>query len=393
MNTSPCRAIRRRRHPARSLRGTVLIYCIVAFTTLSGFVSLGVDLGRAQLAKTELQRAADAAARYAAQGVSDGTYLSKAQAAASANTVDSTPLTLLASDVTLGTWSNGAFTAGGANPNAVRVVAVRSAARGTAVPLLFAQVIGIQSCNVTATTIARNNGTSVGKYCIASDTATTFVSGKTDSYDSSSGAYSAATAGSSGDITSNGTVSLTGSPTKIKGDVEYATTYTSLAATVTGTVTKLTTPNNYPDPTPPAAGSYTYYGTQSIASGTTTLSGGTYYVDNFTMSGGTYNFTGPTTLYINGSITLSGGQINTYQNKAANLRIINLSNNLVSVANTPLTADLYAPNSTINLSGTSTQLYGRMVGKSVSLTNSSVHYDTGLLTVPSLADGGISIVR
>ncbi len=43
--------------------GMAFIYIIVALVAMLGFCSFAVDLGRVQTAKTELRRAADAAAR------------------------------------------------------------------------------------------------------------------------------------------------------------------------------------------------------------------------------------------------------------------------------------------------------------------------------------------
>jgi Flp pilus assembly protein TadG len=122
------------------------VYTMVAFTALCGVVSLSVDYGRVQLANAELQSSADAAARHAATGLSNGTAVAKAQSVAEQNYVDGSPLTLLSSDVQTGTWnsSTGTFTAGGSSPNAVRVIAYRTTARGTAISL-FAQAIGKSS--------------------------------------------------------------------------------------------------------------------------------------------------------------------------------------------------------------------------------------------------------
>src|SRR3954464_3731204 len=55
-------------------RGMSLIYMAVAVPVLAGFCSLAVDWARVQLVKSELQAAADAAARYAVTGLADGTY-------------------------------------------------------------------------------------------------------------------------------------------------------------------------------------------------------------------------------------------------------------------------------------------------------------------------------
>ena len=59
--------------------GMALVYGIVMVTVLLAFASLAVDLGRVQLAKTELRQAADAAARYAVTGIDDGTIIERAR--------------------------------------------------------------------------------------------------------------------------------------------------------------------------------------------------------------------------------------------------------------------------------------------------------------------------
>src|SRR5437867_6406007 len=134
-------------------RGFSLVWTIVCITVLMTFVSLAVDLGRVQCAKTELYRAADAAARYAATGISDGTSATKAIAAAADNNVDGSPLVLTSNDVVPGTWSNGTFTAGGASPNAVKITASRTSARGNAIPLTFARMIGTVGCDISTTVV------------------------------------------------------------------------------------------------------------------------------------------------------------------------------------------------------------------------------------------------
>ena len=80
-------------HPNRH-RGSSLIYALIAMAAMIAVLSLGVDLGRVQLAKTELRGAADAAARYAATGLSDGTATSRAISSAAENGVDGTKLVI-----------------------------------------------------------------------------------------------------------------------------------------------------------------------------------------------------------------------------------------------------------------------------------------------------------
>src|SRR5450432_1374184 len=111
--------------------GSVMIYLIVALATLLLFSSLAVDLGRAQLAKTELRRAADAAARYGAQGFANNSVVANAIAAAADNKVDGTTQVLQSGDVTVGFWSGGSFKTSGGGTSAVRVTAKRVNSRGT----------------------------------------------------------------------------------------------------------------------------------------------------------------------------------------------------------------------------------------------------------------------
>jgi Flp pilus assembly protein TadG len=141
-------------------RGQGLIYVIVAMPIMCGFCSLAVDFGRAEVTKTELLRAADAAARYGAKGLSlagsSNTATSYAQTAAAANTADGSSVVLQSSDVVTGTWnsSTGTFTAGGSTPTAVQVTAQRTAARGNAVATMFAAVIGCKTIDVHSTAVA-----------------------------------------------------------------------------------------------------------------------------------------------------------------------------------------------------------------------------------------------
>lgn len=146
-------------------RGIALIYVAISMVVLMLLISLAVDFGRVQVAKCELQRVADAAARYATVGLVDNTWLSKAQQSAYDNQVDGSYLTLAPSDVTRGNW-NGLIYQSGVTPyNAVQVNARCAAASNTAIPLLFAQVLGPQFCDV--------NSTSIAQIVLASTTSTT----------------------------------------------------------------------------------------------------------------------------------------------------------------------------------------------------------------------------
>src|SRR5262245_22516993 len=111
-------------------------------------LSLAVDYGHAQLVKTELRRAADGAARAAA-----GLIYSDLNAATAAardvavrNNADGAAVNLVpGQDIQYGFWDVKAKTftpTTGSTMNAVRVIARRSSARGNAVGLMFARVLG-----------------------------------------------------------------------------------------------------------------------------------------------------------------------------------------------------------------------------------------------------------
>jgi len=127
-------------------------------SVILGIAALSVDIGRVQSARAELQTAADAAARYAITGLQSGTALTRAQAAASESRVDGRPLTLQASDVQIGRWVNGVFTATATSPNAVRVTAVSSPARNNAVTLTFASMLGLVAPSMSSQSVASMGG-------------------------------------------------------------------------------------------------------------------------------------------------------------------------------------------------------------------------------------------
>lgn len=147
----------------KRFRGISLIYAMISMTALTGFVSLAVDLGRVQVAKTELQQAADAAAMYGAAGMSQGvaTVKSRVAAAAADNKVDGTTLAIdQTNDIEFGVWDPGTRTftvltgSAQSSATAIRVTARRSAARGTGVPTFFGRIVGMNTVDAKAVAIA-----------------------------------------------------------------------------------------------------------------------------------------------------------------------------------------------------------------------------------------------
>jgi Flp pilus assembly protein TadG len=144
-------------------RGIAIIYVIIALIVMLGFCSLAVDLGRVQTAKTELRRAADAAARAGAAYIPQGTSAvqSAAIAIAAQNKCDGASVVLTNSNISVGIWNkstNTFSTSGTANNTttfqAVQISALRTKANGNPIPLLFGSILGASTCNVTATSVA-----------------------------------------------------------------------------------------------------------------------------------------------------------------------------------------------------------------------------------------------
>src|SRR5439155_11520605 len=104
----------------RRRAGYVLVYLSISLVVFTGICALAVDWGRVQVAKTELRRTCDAAARYAVTGIADGTTLTKANWIGTQNPVDGRTIAFTAAEVETGTWDPNAlqFTAGGGAPNA-----------------------------------------------------------------------------------------------------------------------------------------------------------------------------------------------------------------------------------------------------------------------------------
>jgi hypothetical protein len=144
-------------------RGVAMFYVVCTLIAMMGFCSLAVDLARVQTAKTELRRAADAAARAALAALPQGT--SSAQAAAinlaANNKCDGSAVTLSDSNVQIGVWntSTRTFSSSGTADNittfqAVQISAGRTKASGNGIPLLFGMVVGASSCDIHATSVA-----------------------------------------------------------------------------------------------------------------------------------------------------------------------------------------------------------------------------------------------
>jgi hypothetical protein len=366
-------------------RGTILIYGAISLVLFCAFVSLAVDFGRVQLAKTELRRNADAAARAAVANLGSGVTAAQDAAinVASLNPVDGGTITLdRTNDIEFINWdtSTGSFTiltgAAQSSANAVRVWSRRTTANGNPLQLTFARVLGRQTFDVSAFAIA---------FCqpqyafVGLDSVTISGNGNVDSYNSSTGDYPPVTSDHRGSLASNGSINLAGNAV-IDGDT-YLPAGKSVSqsgeSTILGSQKVLTQTMVYSAPTLPA--SYTPLGAVTSTGGDIYLPAGDYYATSVNVSGGaTMYFQGPVRLYISGDMTMSGAFFNTYQNKPGNLQIFMLSSRSISLSGqAALYARIYAPLSALTQSGKA-NVYGSIIAKTLTFSGSwdgGVHFD------------------
>jgi Flp pilus assembly protein TadG len=138
-------------------QGIAIIYIIVVLIVMLGFCSFAVDLGRVQTAKTELRRAADAAARAGVANLAQGTSQVDTAAIAMAgnNKCDGSAVILSDSNISVGIWDSttSTFSTTGTanNTNTYEAVRVQTS---RAIPLLFGEILGMAHCTVNATSTA-----------------------------------------------------------------------------------------------------------------------------------------------------------------------------------------------------------------------------------------------
>lgn len=360
-------------------RGFTIVYGSIVIFAMIGLISLAVDWGRAQTGKRQLQDAVDAAARYAVTGVSDGTAVAKAQAAASENSVDGTTLSLLSSDIELGTWDSVArtFTVSSTNRNAVRITGRRSAARGTAVPLAFGRIIGRDSVDLSASAVAVQNTLSASPNVVGLSSVTLTGSGKIQR-----------TPGEGGTVTvaSNGTYSLTWGQ-QIAGDVLYRNTPPSTpngANCITGTQTAMSSDIAYATPTTP--GGTTYVGAANYSGGTYSVPAGNYSATSVTIGGGAvFNAAGNVNIYCSGPVDIGNGATINTNSGAYKFTIYQTAASTVNINVGTLYMRIVAPLSNVSING-STVLYGSVVSKNLTVAN-IISY-TSLLPCPVTPTGG-----
>jgi Flp pilus assembly protein TadG len=297
-------------------RGSALVYLTATLVALLAFASLAIDVGRVLVVRSELQLAADAAARYGAKGLTSGvtTAQSFAVDAADDNLADGAAVVIdPGTDIEFLSWNPSARTyttltgTARANANALRVRARRTSANGGGVPLMFARVLGRSSFDVEARSIAYLNPSASARGIVG-------LTGIRFRHNAYIGGYNSAslrsptrtTDSDTGNLSSNG--SIRGSHgNQVRGDVLLGPS----APNVRGvSVSGATTRAGAAIPTPAEATWNPQANPNGIsqnyrANGNVTLPGGTYYFTSLRIQG-TLTFSGPATLIVRGPITMGG---------------------------------------------------------------------------------------
>lgn len=365
-----------------------MVYVTVAMTALLGFASLAVDLGHVYVVRSELQLAADAAARYGAAGLATGVATAQSYAidAANDNRADGTPVEIAAGDVELGLWNgtDRTFTTltgpARAAANAVRVTTRRTSATGNAVSLMFARVLGASACNVTASAIARKATTPPGAFTGLSS----FQVGNNAviaGYDSTSGAPGGSNTLELGNLGSNGSIQI-GNNSAVSGSVSLGPSGSYQQGNntdLTGTETELATPLLYPpteSPTVASGGALNVPQHQTV-----TLPGGTYNYTTIDIGeGATLTFSGSATVYVTGGLVLgNNANLRAGGDLPSNLSVRLVGGVSVDCGNeVTIIASIYGPQADFG-AGNNFHLRGTITADVISVgTNVELYYDQRL---------------
>jgi hypothetical protein len=245
------------RAPTRRALSVVLI--AIVLVVMVGFVALAVDYGRVRVTKTQLQNAADSAALAAvdmlgttpdsvvetqdraADAAAENFALDQASAANHGAREDSIVDLVVDEDIEFGLWNYAKRRfdplnndSGGIDErreaNAVRVWGRRvtnfktedgvTITRNTGLPLIFAPVVGVQTGEVQAYSVAAFTGGQVRYGFVGIDSVRFVGTTKTDSYNAAIESYpgSDGTPNQNSSIISDGNITLVGG-TQIWGDV------------------------------------------------------------------------------------------------------------------------------------------------------------------------------
>lgn len=394
-------------------RGIVIPLMAILIPAILVLMVMAVDFGTINLARQQLQNAADASA------VATLDVLLRDPNAADQAGVETVNNNLLLGEpiplnairaIDYGTWDADtrtfvAFQRDGGNPpagaTAVRVTIERSRNLQNAVPLFLGSVIGIEFADVTVEAVAAAEAACVGFVGIESVTLANNII--TDSYNSDEGDYTPWSDGNrndNGDICSGGPVHLS-SGADVFGDAQGApvTVAPGSGATISGTRTNIPSVVDFP---PVDFTEVLSNNNSNIARGpvwappffdpdsrnlvvnngrSLTLSEGVYHFNDLLLAGGSrLNITGPVQIYIEGEMRFDNGTVANQTQLPANMQIFVGEGPVNIQGGHQLHASIYAPEADVNMANGS-GFFGSVIGKTFSTAGGAgLHYDESLST-------------
>ena len=394
--------LRRNRPGEGRKRGAAAVMCLLLFPVLIGFAALAIDVGFICNVAAHSQNTADAAALAGAfalyEGRTDST-ISNVQDVIARNQKSEGFLSLEDQTIELGAWDsvNHVFTALDPVDWEKGAFAVRVVARRTQTPLFFSAIFWKPHTSVAREAVATGSRPCAGVWALNGLEVTGHS--RTDSYDSTEGAYEPLSAGESGDICSGRGIDVSGSA-EVHGNVMTGLGYEATVGGSSSVITGMTTSSvdgvvapviDFTDVianndngtigltdgglSPFSAGLDLYLDSQDNL----TLAPGTYLFDSITMgSQASLTVTGPTTIYVTGDLNATGG---TLVNATLDPSLLTLN-----IAGTTLTLDghsafygsILAPNASVTLRGTS-DFYGALIAGTIDMAGDfQFHVDESL---------------
>ena len=358
-----------RRAVGKMRRASILIHAVVILPIFFGMLALSIDAGVIMLARSSLQSATDASARYATEELPDVKFVQRRLEVAVGDhkVFDKTP------DIKsyrIGAWDaeKGQLDThlGNDEPDALELT------MHSEVDLLVASLIGVNKADVstTATVLCRRVPGGLGLVALESFE----VDGKTrlDSFDSREGQFRDGmssnhhfTGWTNGDVSLHNGVGVWGDlMMDRRSDLEMDAS----GFYAGGSRRDLNRPIDLDlEHVPKSA---IKMANTDYRSGHTKLPGGNYWFANLDiLEGATLEFTGPANVYLRGIANI-GGNLITHENNPGNLRVIQASAapiNITTVEKRDWAVDFYSPQGPININGP-LSLFGRVQAKHVKMT-------------------------
>ena len=373
----------------RQPKGSIAVLAVFCLIIAATFLAFSVDWGYITVAESELQNAADSGALSGARALhkSREAAIAAAQLWAGKNTSSGSPVqTVPEEDVEIGVWDDESATfraiaeSSDETPNAVRVTCRRTTARGNALSLFFAPLIGINTASLTATAVAATERDDCG-FVVGLDKAD-LGNGTVEGYDSRSG-HSNPSSGNNIDVCSDGPIEL-GPVGKVRGDAHPGKGFkVNRPRNISGTTTPRKKPirwkpanvsgverNNSNDAIPQEMlnnGRLELSGNQVL-----TLAPGTYYFPaGVKLSGlAQIELTGPTRFVMGGHSQISGTVLINTSQSPSDLRIDITDGSTTFTGNSRVYADIFGPHAHLAVSGNA-EIYGAVFGKTLTMNGAA----------------------